>query len=361
DLPIVELNQHDDIYVILEPVLVDEDEDPKEEEFKDEEEPQEEDDMEVNIEEDDNEPELTYPYKEVDPLNPHLLASESEPEDVIEVEDTVKSEDKTVHAGVHEVGESSTAPFLQEDNDDLLSGLMKRDINFFFCRMTSLSRRLCGREMVHALVEKKEKVKEEYYGKLILDLGNEVRSSVEEGTAAMENLVRKLGNAKEKAECKKLKNELEEAIIIPPKSTPLTQAIVRRMIKKSVDVAIAAERARHANAGNDVRGSRLVRGQDAAPAVCEIMPPKSAPLTQAAIHRMIKDNVDVVIAAERARQVNVRNETSGSGPVKGAVELLRWFEKTKSVFRISECQKDQNEATDDCRVLSDRGNLKNGA
>ncbi|GKG06908.1 hypothetical protein Tco_0329877 [Tanacetum coccineum] len=49
------------------------------------------------------------------------------------------------------------------------------------------------------------------YGKLILDLGNEVRSSVEEGTSAIENLVRKLGNAKEKAECKKLKKELEEA------------------------------------------------------------------------------------------------------------------------------------------------------
>ncbi|GKD49727.1 hypothetical protein Tco_1278703 [Tanacetum coccineum] len=31
------------------------------------------------------------------------------------------------------------------------------------------------------------------------------------GTAAMENLVKKLGNAKEKAECKKLKKELEEA------------------------------------------------------------------------------------------------------------------------------------------------------
>ncbi|GKG36691.1 hypothetical protein Tco_0444369 [Tanacetum coccineum] len=51
--------------------------------------------------------------------------------------------------------------------------------------------------MVHALVKKKGKSKDEYYGKLILDLGNEVRSSMEEGMAAMENLVRKLGNAEE--------------------------------------------------------------------------------------------------------------------------------------------------------------------
>ncbi|GJW94898.1 hypothetical protein Tco_0174570 [Tanacetum coccineum] len=80
--------------------------------------------MEVDIEEDENEPELTCPYEEV--------------------EDTIEFEDETVPASVHEVG-------------------------------------------------------------------NEVRSSVEQGTAAMEKLVEKLGNAEDKAECKKLKTELEEA------------------------------------------------------------------------------------------------------------------------------------------------------
>ncbi|GJS51521.1 putative reverse transcriptase domain-containing protein [Tanacetum coccineum] len=97
------------------------------------------------------------------------------------------------------------------------------------------------------------------------------------------------------------------------------------------------------------------------------MPPKSAPITQAAIRRMIKESVDAAIAAERARQANVRNDASGSGPVRGqdtaptvhectfagfmkcnptdfhgtegAVELLRWLKKTKSVFGISECAK----------------------
>nr|GEY08783.1 putative reverse transcriptase domain-containing protein [Tanacetum cinerariifolium] len=80
---------------------------------------------------------------------------------------------------------------------------------------------------------------------------------------------------------------------------------------------------------------------------------------------MIKENVDAAITAERERQANVRNDASGSGPVrgrdaapdvykctfsrfmkcnpivfhgvKGAVELRRWFEKTESVFEISEC------------------------
>ncbi|GJW68655.1 hypothetical protein Tco_0123079 [Tanacetum coccineum] len=147
----------------------------------------------------------------MDPLNPPSPASESEPEDAIEVENLIEHEDETISASVHEVGELSTAPFLYEDSDGLLPGLMRRDINSLFGRMASLSRRLCGRETSHSFVEKKGKAKYEYYGKLILDLGNEVRSSVEQGTAAMEKLVEKLGNAEDKVECKKLKKELEEA------------------------------------------------------------------------------------------------------------------------------------------------------
>nr|GFA75420.1 hypothetical protein [Tanacetum cinerariifolium] len=123
--------------------------------------------IKVDIKEDKNEPELTYPYEEVDPLNPLPLAFESEPEDVTEVENLIQHEDETVLTSVYEV---------------------------------------------------------------------------------------------DKVECKKLKKELEEERIMPPKTAPLTQAAIRRMIKESVDAAIAAERARQANAGNNTRGSRPVRG-----------------------------------------------------------------------------------------------------
>nr|GEX13990.1 hypothetical protein [Tanacetum cinerariifolium] len=217
DVPIVEPNQHNDVLVVPELVLVDEDEDLKEKEFEEEKEPQEEeeDDMEVDIKEDENEPELAYPYKEVDPLNPPPPAFDSKPKDVVEVENTIEHEDETVPTSVHETA--------------------------------------------HALVEKKGKEKDEYYGKLILGLGNKVHFSVEQGMNAIEKLVEKLGNAEEKAECKKLKKELEEARIMPPKSTPLTQAAIHQMIKESVDVAIAAERARHANVRNDARESGPVR------------------------------------------------------------------------------------------------------
>nr|GEZ76070.1 hypothetical protein [Tanacetum cinerariifolium] len=156
-------------------------------------------------------PKLTYPYEEVDPLNPPSHASKSEPEDAIEVENPIKYEDEIFPASVHKIGESSTAPFHHEDSDGLLPGLMRRDINSLFGRMVSLSRRPSGRETALALVKKKGKAKDKYYGKLILDLGNEVHFGVEQGMAAMEKLVEKLGNAEDKAECKKLKKELKEA------------------------------------------------------------------------------------------------------------------------------------------------------
>ncbi|GJS48840.1 putative reverse transcriptase domain-containing protein [Tanacetum coccineum] len=177
--------------------------------------------------------------------------------------------------------------------------------------MVNFLRRLCGREMAYALVKKKIEAKDKFYGKLILDLGNEVRSSVDQGTAAMERLVEKLGNVKEKGECKKLKRELEEAKIMPPKSAPITQAAMRRMSKESVDATLAVKRERQAKVRNDASGFRPVRGQDTAPAV-----------RMCTFAGFIKWNPTVFRRIE------------------GAIELRRWFEKTKSVFRINECEED---------------------
>ncbi|GJU45957.1 hypothetical protein Tco_1203223 [Tanacetum coccineum] len=92
---------------------------------------------------------------------------------------------------------------------------------------------------------------------------------------------------------------------MPLKSVPLTQAAIRRIIKENVDATIAAERARHANVRNDARGSGPARGQDAAPATRECT-----------FARFMKCNPTAFHSTE------------------GAVELLRWFEKTESVFGI---------------------------
>ncbi|GJV03246.1 putative reverse transcriptase domain-containing protein [Tanacetum coccineum] len=99
---------------------------------------------------------------------------------------------------------------------------------------------------------------------------------------------------------------------MPPKTAPLNQADVCRMIKESVDAAIAAERARHANAGNDARGSGPARGQNTAPTVRECT-----------FSGFMKCNPTIFRGTE------------------GVVELRRLFEKTESVFRISECAEDK--------------------
>ncbi|GJU33073.1 putative reverse transcriptase domain-containing protein [Tanacetum coccineum] len=88
----------------------------------------------------------------------------------------------------------------------------------------------------------------------------------------------------------------------------MTQATICRMIKENVDATIAAERARHANVGNDARGSGPVRGQDAAPAACECTFTGFMKCNPTAFHG-----------------------------TEGVVELRKWFKKTESVSKISEC------------------------
>nr|GEX54200.1 hypothetical protein [Tanacetum cinerariifolium] len=224
------------------------------------------------IKEDENEPELTYPYEEVDPLNPSPPASDLELEDVIEVEDTVEPEDETISASVHE----------------------------------------CGRRN-----------------------GRIGKSG------------RKLGNAEERAECKNLKKEQEEArgfvfeerpneaIDVPAEDEKSPSE--PRGSPQSVDVAIVAEQARHANVGNDARGFGSIRGQDSTPAVREYT-----------FARFMKCNHTVF---------------HGIG---GALDLRRWFEKTKSVFRISEFAegKKLNQKQGNARAMTTaptEGNVSSGS
>nr|GFA64226.1 hypothetical protein [Tanacetum cinerariifolium] len=251
EVPVVEPNQHNDVPVVPEPFLVDEDEDPEKDEFEDEEDPQEEeDDMEIYIEEDEKEPELTYPYKEVDPFNPLLPASKSELDDEIKVENPVEDDDETVPASVYET--------------------------------------------THALVEKKGKAKDKFYGKLILELGNEVRFSVDQGMVAMGKLVEKLGNTEDKVECKKLKKELKEARV---RAHEFYQEMIRRGF-------VFEERPNEA--------INVLIEDEKSPVSKPIMPLKSAPMNQATICQMIKDNVDAAIAAEWVRHVTPLN-LGGSG------------------------------------------------
>ncbi|GJS10993.1 putative reverse transcriptase domain-containing protein [Tanacetum coccineum] len=148
---VVEPNQHDDVPVVPEPVLVDEDEDLEEDEFEEEEDPQEdEDDMEVNV--------YCSFLREGQLMFVYCL-------------------------GLTEKGQKSL----------LVGWLLFRD-DYVWSRDGAC-------------------------------IGQEERKSK------------------------------GRVLIMPPKSAPLTQVVIHRMIKESVDAAIAVtERARHANARNDTRG-----------------------------------------------------------------------------------------------------------
>ncbi|GKF38799.1 hypothetical protein Tco_0118860, partial [Tanacetum coccineum] len=108
-------------------------------------------------------------------------------------------------------------------------------------------------------------------------MGNEVRYSVDQGTTAMERLVEKLGNVKEKM--------IHKGFVFEERQN------------EAIDVPI-----------EDVKSSSPKES---------IMPPKFAPITQAAMRRMIKESIDAVITVERERQAKVRNDASRSGPVRG--------------------------------------------
>nr|GEW60225.1 hypothetical protein [Tanacetum cinerariifolium] len=165
--------------------------------------------------------------------------------------------------------------------------------------MASILRRLCGRETAHSLVEKKGKAKDKFYGKLILKLGNEVHSSVEQGTTVMEKLVEKLGNAEDKVECKKLRKELKEARF---SNTFL------RMQNERVERDLYWTRVR----AHEFYKEMIHRGF-----VFEKRPNEAINVSIEDEKSPSSEPVDATIAAERARQENVRNDASGSGPLRG--------------------------------------------
>ncbi|GJU89209.1 putative reverse transcriptase domain-containing protein [Tanacetum coccineum] len=128
-----------------------------------------------------------------------------------------------------------------------------------------------------------------------------------------ERLVEKLGNVKEKAECKKLKKELEEAKL---SNTFLS------MHNERVERDLYWTRVRAHEFYQEMIRKGFVfeeRPNEAIDVLIEneksllsepIMPPKSAPMTQAAMRRMIKESVDAAIAVERERQAKVRKRHS---------------------------------------------------
>ncbi|GKC41068.1 reverse transcriptase domain-containing protein [Tanacetum coccineum] len=64
-------------------------------------------------------------------------------------------------------------------------------------------------------------------------------------------------------------------------------------------------------------------------------------MTQAVIRKLVVDSVFAALEAQAATMANADNTNRNIGQSKeGAVGLIRWFERTKSVFSCSNCTKD---------------------
>ncbi|GKD69346.1 reverse transcriptase domain-containing protein [Tanacetum coccineum] len=87
------------------------------------------------------------------------------------------------------------------------------------------------------------------------------------------------------------------------------------------------------------------------------MPPKrtstsEAPaMTQAAIKKLVADSVTAALEAQAATMANADNTNRNTGEREArAVCLIRWFERSESVFSLSNC-------TEDCKVKFATGTL----
>ncbi|GKA06723.1 hypothetical protein Tco_0685947 [Tanacetum coccineum] len=235
-----------------------------------------------DIEEDENKPELTYPYEEVDPLNLSPPASESEPRLSTRIRLFLLA---SMRFSFKTTVWSRDGAYIGQEERKSKGQKLKRELEEE--RLSNTFLRMQNERVERDLYWTRVRAHEFY-----------------------QEMIRR-GFVFEERPNEAINVPIEDAkspSIMPPKSAPMTQAAIRRMIKESVDAAIAAERARQANVRNDASGSGPVRGQDTAPAVREC--------TFAGFMKC--------------------NPTIFRG-VEGAVELRRWFEKTESVFEISEC------------------------
>nr|GEZ17093.1 reverse transcriptase domain-containing protein [Tanacetum cinerariifolium] len=230
-------------------------------------------------------------------------------------------------------------------------------------------------------LEKKGKEKDKFYGKLILELGNEMRSSVEQRTDEMEKLVKKLGNTEDKVKCKKLKKKLEKARFSNTFIHMQNERVERDLYWTRVRAHEFYQEMIHRGFMFEERPNEAINVpiEDEKSYMSESRgSPPVVMIDLSLYHVMIiscyeclsyyflcDDNVDAAIAAEWARQANVKNDASGSRlargynvtpavrecsfagfikcnlvvlrGVKGAIKLRRWFENTQSVFEISKC------------------------
>ncbi|GJS08703.1 putative reverse transcriptase domain-containing protein [Tanacetum coccineum] len=263
----------------------------------DEEMEMDEEDEDDGVNDNEDEAEVINAYDEVDPLNRPPPASDEETEFAPPVVPIVDADDEPIPPVIQlghnfHVGESSSTQDLLDGNSEVFTpGPKTSNLESVHGRMKKLEKQMFDRYKTERKMAKKFKEDEFRINRHEYDI------------TALDTAVRE--NRSDHSKMKKFVLDLS------------------RQFKELKDQNRRAELLNQWEAG--------VRGR-----IPVIMPPKG--MFAAAISKLVADKVAEALEANRAARnnPNVARGSSGNGG-QGAVELCRWFEKTESVFKISEC------------------------
>nr|GFA21084.1 hypothetical protein [Tanacetum cinerariifolium] len=170
----------------------------------------------------------------------------------------------------------------------------------------------------------------------------------------MEKLVEKLGNAKDIIDCKKMKKELEEARFSNTFLRMQNERVERDLYWTRARSYEFYQEMIHRDIVFEERPNEAIKVsiEDEKSPSSEIMPPKSTPLTQATIRQMIKENVDAAITAKPAlTRWNAKVATIGlTDNVKGEVTSSKPANLNEAV-RVAHKLMEQKSQSRDKRIL----------
>nr|GEX39714.1 putative reverse transcriptase domain-containing protein [Tanacetum cinerariifolium] len=316
----------------------------------------------MDIEDEMDDPKIIYPYEieegELPPPPADLhTSSNSEPEVEADDEDGDKATVGTItqtsysvppFSGTIYVGSGSSskvfAPSLIGNNVDMLQRKVKGLAQQMFDRANteySTLKRLgeMDQYLSGLSTERRSEVREHYkLKKSVSTLEDQMQGLMLEDKEEKERLKKKLRASQQEKEqieqaflgrndaisCNNLCHFVKQCnyVTMPPKA--MSQAAIERLITERVNAALEAGRAGRVNEGGKGSNENETKGQDRAP-----------PVRKCTFSSFMKCNPTPFHGKE------------------GAIELCRWFEKSKMVFSISDCDK-RNKVKFDAATLQGR-------
>ncbi|GJU49647.1 hypothetical protein Tco_1219202 [Tanacetum coccineum] len=306
-----------------------------------EEEKEEDPEMEEEMEEenDDDDAEVINPYEEVDPLNLPPPDSDTESEDMA-VAPTPADHEQEAEADT--VGTITRVPYSVRPFSGIVymgsgpsrqvfaPGPTGRDINTLHHQVKGLTQQMVDRANTEHSTLKRLSVMDKYLAEFDTDLRSEIKG---------QHALRQSWSFKVQWHLHPFRHYCERPYVAHT-------ALVAHVDHANPDdpSPCPTRRPQHDDPYVMVRDATARNEGDDAATTSDpqpIMPPKA--MTQAAIQKLISDRVAAALAQDHATRGNTNGADRSDGNTRentggqGAVELCHWFEKTGSVFSISEC------------------------